>query len=115
MNLLAMAFIALGYTVFYWSANQIKHWNRSVTDTEAATFKLLAGFPMDSDYQTIHAIPFPYTDPNPPSAPNSKPETNPGTSIDPRIPSAPQNKLSPTYPGGPGGTIPTPTIPGINA
>src|SRR6185369_10900191 len=98
MNIIAMAFVAIGYAVFYWAANQIKHWNRSVTDTEAATMKLLFGFPMDSDYQTIHPIPFPFQSPNgstaadttsPPSIGNTG-KKNGGA------------QLSPNYPGGSG-------------
>lgn len=114
MNIIAMAFIAIGYALFYWGANEIKHWNKSVQDTEAATFKLLVGFPMPSDYKSIHSVPFVFTDPSAttPSTPGTSP--NPGTSIDPSKPSAPQNGLSPNFPGGPGATIPTPGIPGVS-
>lgn len=107
MNLIAVAFIALGYSAFYWAANQIKHWNRSVTDTEAATFKLLMGFPMGTDYQTIHAIPFPFqpTTTGAPAASNGTSGSTGGTG------GTGNGGLSPNYPGG-SGTIPTPGIPG---
>lgn len=104
MNLIAMAFIAVGYAAFYWGANQIKHWNRSVTDTEAATFKLLMGFPMGTDYQTIHPIPFPFSSSN--GSGGTGPSTGSGTKNGNTAP------LNPNYPGGPNGTIPTPSIPG---
>lgn len=103
MNIIAMAFIAVGYAVFYWGANQIKHWNRSVTDTEAATMKLLMGFPMGSDYETIHSIPFPFQDSTGDST------TSPGNSG-----TGNQNggtNLNPMFPGPPTATIPTPGIP----
>jgi len=104
MNIIAMAFISVGYAVFYWGANQIKHWNRSVTNTEAATLKLLFGFPMDSDYQTIHAIPFPFQTTN--GATTSPPSSG---GVGKKNGGA---QLSPNYPGGSNGTIPTPSIPG---
>ena len=102
MNIIAMAFISAGYVLFYWGADQIKHWNRTVTDTEAATLKILAGFPVEKEYETIHKIPFPYESPSGGTTPsgNTKPKSNGGSG------------LSPNYPGGPGGTIPTPGIPG---
>lgn len=105
MNLIAMAFIALGYSAFYWSSNQIKHWNRSVTDTDAATFKLLMGFPMGSDYQTIHAIPFPFKSATTGAPVASTPGNTGGTG------STGSGGLSPNYPGG-SNSIPTPGIPG---
>lgn len=105
MNLIAMAFISLGYAAFYWGANQIKHWNRSVTDTEAATFKLLMGFPMPSDYQTIHSIPFPFSsDASTSSGTRGNTQTLPGNS------GGNGAQLSPNYPGG-SATIPNPGIP----
>lgn len=104
-----MAFIAAGYAAFYWGANQIKHWNRSVTDTEAATMKLLFGFPMGADYQTIHPIPFPYK-----AATTSSSTTPSGNSnFNPLTPGGSGGaNLNPNFPGGPGATIPTPKIPG---
>lgn len=108
MNIIAMAFIAIGYALFYWGANEIKHWNKSVQDTEAATFKLLVGFPMTADYQTLHSVPFTFTDPS-----TAAPTTGgTGTSGGSKAPS--QGGLSPNFPGGPGATIPTPGIPGVS-
>jgi len=97
MNIIAMAFVSLGYAVFYWAANQIKHWNRSVYDTEAATMKILLGFPVDKNYETIHQIPFPFST----DTGGTMPSSNAGG-----------NGLNPNFPGGPGATIPTPSIPG---
>lgn len=111
MNIIAMAFVSIGYVVFYWGANQIKHWNRSVTDTEAATMKLLFGFPMDADYKTIHDIPFPYTAGS--TAPASS-DSSTSKGPKPTLPGNDGANLSPKYPGGSGSTIPTPTIPGVS-
>jgi hypothetical protein len=105
VNIIAMAFISVGYALFYWGSNQIKHWNRSVTDTEAATMKLIFGFPMDTDYQTIHPIPFPFQ--------ASTSSRNKGTPADTGSGNGGAN-LSPTFPGGPNATIPTPKIPGVS-
>lgn len=102
MNVIAMAFIALGYAVFYWGADQIKQWNRSVQDTEAATFKLLAGFPMGLDYQTIHPIPFVFNGGS--GTGGNTPSSNSGGN---------GAQLNPNFPGNPGSTIPTPGIPAV--
>lgn len=103
MNIIAMAFISVGYVLFYWGANELVHWNKSVDNTEAATLKLLFGFPIDANYQTLHSVPFPF---QAPASSGTTPATNNGGA-----------NLSPTYPGGPGGTIPTPQVPtrGLNA
>lgn len=112
MNIIAMAFISLGYALFYWGANELVHWNKSVVDTEAATMKLLFGFPMDASYQTLHPVPFPYQPADTASANNGGANSSPtpvppGAGIDPK-----NGGLNPNFPGGPNSTIPTPHIPG---
>lgn len=114
MNIIAYAFIALGYTIMYWGANNIKHWDRSVQTTEAAPLSLLFGFPANKDTVPIHPIPFPYTSPNASAAPpasggTTPPKAGPGSQF-PRN-QLPSN-LSPNYPGAPGSTIPTPPVGG---
>lgn len=109
MFIIAMAFISLGYTLGYWGGANIKHWNRSVTDTEAVPLKMLFGFDMGKT-SSLHPIPFPY---NAPAA--STPDgSNASKSPKPLTPGAsgyPPGGLSPNYPGAPGSTIPNPTIP----
>lgn len=107
MNIIAMAFISVGYVLFYWGANELVHWNRSVDNTEAATLKLLFGFPIESSYQTLHSVPFPFKE----TTTSSATTTPSGSNLDPMKPGS-GAQLSPTFPGGPGGTIPTPKIPG---
>jgi hypothetical protein len=111
--ILPLAFIALGYPLAYWGANQLKHWNRSIQTTEAAPMALL--FAVQSaqalratDKIPIHPVPFPYT---PPTTGGAQPSSNPSGGT-PGGSSGNNGGLSPNYPGGPGSTIPTPSIPG---
>lgn len=106
MIFVAMAFIAVGYPLAYWGANQIVHWNKSVTDTEAATLALLFGLPMPPDYKTLHEIPFPYK-----AMDSSSGGTTPSSNSGGTGSNNGGAGLSPNYPGG-SGTIPTPGIPG---
>lgn len=102
MILIALAFISVGYPVIYWGANNLKHWNRSVQDTNAASMKMLFGLSAGKDEQSIHAVPFPYKAP-----------TTGGTTPSSNTPPSTGNNggLSPNYPGG-SGTIPTPPVGG---
>jgi len=114
--ILPLVFIALGYPLAYWGANQLKHWNRSIKDTEAAPLSLLYGVSTadalrKTDKLPIHPVPFPYTakstgGPQPSSSGSggSSGSNNNGNGA----------QLSPNYPGGPGGTIPTPPVGGMS-
>lgn len=116
MNIIAYAFIALGYTLAYWGANNIKHWDRSVQNTEAAPMTLLFGFPAKQDTVPIHPIPFPFTSKKAASTGTGDP-LNPGYPVPykPKPTTPPANGgLSPTYPGAPGSTIPTPPVRGTS-
>jgi hypothetical protein len=109
MILIALAFISLGYPLVYWGAGNLKHWNRSIKDTEAAPLSLLLGVAdsqklRKADKLPIHPIPFPYKATTPTSGPKPSGDTgsNPGGN---------SGGLSPNYPGGSTGTIPSPSIP----
>lgn len=111
--LLPIAFIALGYPLLYWGANQIKHWNRSIDTTEAAPLSLLYGVGSvealrKADKLPIHSVPFPYKPPPPKTDGGSQPASTGGTGSG----NGNGAQLSPNFPGGPGSTIPTPPVGG---
>lgn len=113
MILVALAFIAFGYPLGYWGANQIKHWDRSVQTTKAAPLSLLFGVASaqslrQADKLPIHPVPFPYKTPN---SGGVQPSSTPGTPNGKSNGSGGGAQLSPKYPGG-SPTIPSPSIPG---
>lgn len=61
MNIIAVALLALGYTLFYWGANNIFQWDKSVSTTQAATMSVLFGLAGSASDRPLHPIPFPYT------------------------------------------------------
>lgn len=108
--MLAFAFIALGYPIMYWGANQLKHWDRSIQQTDAAPLALLFGVSTPeqlskADMLPSHSVPFPYTakQSSSGSAPSGPSSGTPGGA-----------QLSPNFPGGTGSTIPTPPVGGTS-
>lgn len=109
--IVAFAFIALGYPILYWGANQLKHWDRSIQQTDAAPLSLLFGVATPqslkaADKLPSHPVPFPYTPPKKATG-DAQPSSNGSSSGTPG-----GAQLSPNFPGGSGSTIPTPPVPG---
>lgn len=110
--ILALAFIAAGYPLAYWGANNIKHWDRSVLTTDAAPLSLLYAVASpqqlrDADKLPGHDVPFPYRVKT--TSGGTQPSSNSGSG---GTSQSPGGSLSPNYPGGPNGTIPTPPVGG---
>jgi hypothetical protein len=82
--IIAMALLGVGYTLAYWGANNIKHWD-GPTKTDAAPMTLLFGIvdpassPQLLDQIVSHPVPFPYNAPETATNPTPGSKNSDGT------------------------------------